>query len=40
MNAMSKKEADACIEESLVCDDALRIAGAVDYGASPVRTMR
>ncbi len=25
MNAMSKKEPDACIEESLVCDDALRI---------------
>jgi len=25
MNPMSKKEADACIEESLVCDDALRI---------------
>jgi len=24
MNAMSKKEPDACIEESLVCDDALR----------------
>ena len=34
MNAMSKKEADACIEESLVHDDASI------NGASPVRRMR
>jgi hypothetical protein len=40
MNAMSKKEADACVEESLAYDDALRKAGhfVVAYALQPVET--
>jgi hypothetical protein len=40
MNAMSKKEADACVEESLAYDDALRKAGhfVVAHALQPVET--
>jgi len=40
MNAMSKKEADACVEESLAYDDALRKAGhfVVTHALQPVET--
>jgi hypothetical protein len=40
MNARSKKEADACVEESLAYDDALRKAGhfVVTQALHPVDT--
>jgi hypothetical protein len=40
MNARSKKEADACVEESLAYDDALRKAGhfVVTQALHPVET--
>jgi len=40
MNPMSKKEADACVEESLAYDDALRKAGhfVVTHALQPVET--